>query len=109
MGPKISEAEWKLFRKIHENALERFCDRVLAEAVQLATKPGESSHKRYVAVFELLRTQDKRMGQTFDNPGRSSALYQLASMRAQDLLTEEEFAGFSPETRAKVDFLLTGR
>lgn len=109
MGPKISEADWKLFRKIHGNALERFCELVLAEAVQLAAKPGESSHDRYLAVFELLRTQDKRMGQTFDNPARSSALYQLASMRAQDLLTEEEFAGFSPETRAKADFLITGK
>jgi len=36
----------------------------------------------------------------FNNPRRSTALLQLALIQSRDLLSEEEFARFSPETRA---------
>jgi len=103
---RISEADWKLFRKLREGALERFCDRVLSEVGRLAADPGQTSHERYLAVYKLLHRQDKKLGDMFDNPRRSRALLQLALMRSWDLFTDEEFARFSPETRARLHRLL---
>lgn len=103
---RISEADWKLFRKLKEGALERFCERVLSEVGRLAAEPGQTSHERYLAVHKLLRKQDKKRGNMFDNFKRSEALLQLALMRSQDLFTEEEYARFSPETRARLQRLL---
>ena len=94
--------DWKSFREIRINALERFCERVLSEVGRLAAQTGQSSHQRYVAVFKLLQRQDVQLADTFDNPRRSTALLQLVRMRYQDLLTGEEFARFSSETRAMI-------
>jgi 3'-phosphoadenosine 5'-phosphosulfate (PAPS) 3'-phosphatase len=106
MASRINEADWKLFREVRGSALERFCERVLSEVSRLAAETNQSSHRRYLAVFELLQRQDEQLGDTFDNPRRSTALQQLVHMRSQDLLAEEELARFSAETRARVQWLL---
>jgi hypothetical protein len=106
MGPQISEADWKVFRSVRVNALERFCDRVLSEVSRLAAETGQGSHQRYLAVYKLLQKQDKQLADMFDDLRRSTALLQLALMRSQDLLTDEEFARLSSEIRAKVEWFL---
>ena len=102
MGLSINEVDWKVFRQVRANALERFCERVLSEIGRLAAETGQSSHQRYLAVFKMLQRKDEQLGDTFDNPRRSTALLSLMRMRSQDLMTEEEFARFSPETRSRV-------
>jgi hypothetical protein len=79
---------------------------VLAEVVGLVTEAGRSSHDRYWAVFELLQRRDQELAEALDNPRRSTALLQLARIRGQELLTEEEFARLSPATRASVHGLV---
>jgi hypothetical protein len=102
----ISESDWKLFRRLPTLALERFCQRALEEVGRLAADADRSSHKRYLAVYRLLQERDRRLADAFDNPRRSTALLQLARLRAEGLLTEEEFARFSPAARAAVQLFL---
>jgi hypothetical protein len=102
----ISEPDWKVFRQLHALALERFCERTLSELSGLASAAGKGAHARYVAVSDLLRRRDKELGEAFDDLRRSTAWRQLAVLRAQGLLTEEELARFSPETRAAVQVWL---
>jgi hypothetical protein len=102
---QIPESDWKIFRQLQPLALERFCQRVLDEVSQVAADTGKSSHERYLEVFRLLQKQDKELASCFDNPRRSDALFQLARIVFQGLLTDEEFARFSPETRAWVQRL----
>lgn len=99
MAGQISEADWKLFRQLHAVALERFCERTLSDLGRLASEAGKDAHERYLAVFELLRRRDKELAEAFDDMRRSTACRQLAVIRWRGLLTEEEFARFSPETR----------
>jgi hypothetical protein len=105
---QISESDWKLFSQLRPLALERFCQGVLAEVTRLAAEGGPGSHERYLAVFKLLQRQDKELGEIFNNPRRSAALLQLARLRVEGLLTEEEFARFGAETRAAVQLVLGG-
>lgn len=102
----LRESEWKLFRKLREAAFERFCERVLSEIADLSRDEGRSHHARYLAVYKLIDKCDHELADTFDNPRRSTALMQLAQMRSQDLLTDEEFARFGSETRDWVEKLL---
>jgi hypothetical protein len=98
MMRNISEVDWKLFRQLHPIALERFCQRVLSEVGSLASSPDKSSHQRYLAVFQLIQRRDRELADAFNDLRRSTALRQLACIQSQELLTDEEFARFSPET-----------
>jgi hypothetical protein len=103
---QISEPDWKVFRQLHPVALERFCEQVLAEVGQLAADTAQSAHARYLAVYRLMEQRDRELGDTFNDKRRSTAFVQIACIRARGLLTEEEFARFSPETRAVVALFL---
>jgi hypothetical protein len=94
------ESDWRLFRQLRPLALDRFCQGVLAEVSRLAAATDRSSHERYLAVFELVGRRNQELAEAFDNPRRSTTLLQLVRLRARVLLTDEEFARFSPEARA---------
>jgi hypothetical protein len=102
----IRESDWKHFRQVRAVALERFCERILAEVVQLAVDHSKSQHERYLAVWKLLQERDDEVARAFNNPRRSAAVLQLVSIRALGLLKEEELAGFSPELRERLKSLL---
>lgn len=106
MERQFPESDWKLFRQIQPVALDRFCRRVLDELTRLAADAALSHHDRYLAVFQLLQRRDEELADTFNNPRRSTALLQLGHLRFQNLLTEEEYLRFSPETRASVGVFL---
>jgi hypothetical protein len=107
MTRQIGESDWKLFRQFQPIALARFCERVLSEVGLLASDTRKGSHERYLALFKLIKQRDSELADAFDDMRRSTALLQLARIRSQNLLTEEEFARFSPETRDVVQFFLT--
>jgi hypothetical protein len=106
MMRQISEADWKVFRRLHSVALERFCERVLAEVSGLASGSGQSAHERYLEIYQLLQRRDQELADAFDDFRRSTAWPQLAILRSRGLLTDEEFALFSPETRGAVQVFL---
>jgi hypothetical protein len=106
MSRDIKESDWKLFRKMHQIALERFCRRILVEIERINSAGTLSCHQRYLDIFGLIQRRNEEMAQAFDDPRRSTALIQLAVIQSHDLLTEEELSRFSPETRDTVEFLL---
>ncbi len=48
----------------------------------------------------------EEMAHAFDDLRRSNALVKLSLMRERGLLTDEEFAGFSDETRQSIERLI---
>jgi hypothetical protein len=107
MSDRISEAEWRILRELRPIALERFCERVLSEISRLASETDKSAHERYLAIFKLMDRRDEELANGFNDVRRSTAMRRLACIKYLDLLTQEEMARFSPETRELVDFLVT--
>jgi hypothetical protein len=103
---EIKESDWKLFRRLHEVALERFCQRVIEEINQATSNCSEDYHKRYLEVFTLIMDRNEQMARAFDDTRRSTAIVLLSNMMETDLLTDEEFSLFSSETRALVESIL---
>jgi hypothetical protein len=103
---QIKESDWKLFRQLHKVALERFCERVLAESESLHRDTTRSAHERYLALYRLFRERDKELAELFNDFRRSTALEQIAIIKGHGLLTNEEFAQFSEETQRLVAVLL---
>ena len=106
MPRTIAEPDWKVLRRVHPLALERYCERVLAEIVRVTHNSAQSTHQRYLDIFKIIEQRDREMASIFDDPMRSNALTMLARIRAAGLLTEDEFSSLSPETRSAIELLL---
>jgi hypothetical protein len=103
MASEIKESDWKLFRRLHQVALERFCGRVLAELRSALADTDDRNHERYLNVFDLIRKRDKTIGRLFNDLRRSNALILLANIKHEGLLTAAELAQFSPEARQAIE------
>ena len=97
-----SESDWKVFRKLRDPALERYCKRVLDELDQISSDMSRSHHERYLEVCRLLGDRDKTLARAFDAPSRSQMLRQLAAMHALELLEADELARFPPDTQESI-------
>ena len=109
MPRTIAERDWKVLRRVHPLALERYCERVLAEIVRVTHNSAESTHQRYLDIFKIIEQRDREMASIFNDPKRSNALTMLARIRAAGLLTENEFSSLSPETRSAIGLLMGAR
>lgn len=101
---EIKESDWKVFRRLHSVALERYCERVLKEVLIAADCTG-NYHDCYRSVYRLIRERDKTIALTFDDPSRSRAFVLLANMIGEDLLTDEEFKQFSLEAQERIEVI----
>ncbi len=106
MPPEVPEADWRVLRRVHPLAVERFCERVLGEVERVTRNCVQSNHERYLEIFQLMQRRDRDIALLFDNPRRSRALTMLARIRSEGLLTEEEFSSLSQQTRSAVEMLL---
>jgi hypothetical protein len=106
MDRGIKESDWKLFGKLHQVALERFCERTLAQVAQINANTRKTHHQRYLEIWHTLKDRDRELGQAFDDKRRSTAITQLAIIRSRDLLTDAELAQFSEDARKQVASLL---
>lgn len=97
MTPAIVESDWKLFRKLHPVALERFCAQILNEIETVNADVGKSSHQRYLDIYKIIERRDKELSEIFNDPRRSAALMQIVSIYGCGLFTEIELLGFSQE------------
>jgi hypothetical protein len=100
----IHESDWRVFRRLHKIALERFCKRVLEE-VREAVECKTDYHDCYRKVYRLIRDHDKRMAAAFDDPRRSNAFLLLANIIGEDLLIAEELEQFSQEAQARIKMI----
>jgi hypothetical protein len=103
MATDIKESDWKVFRRLHRIALERFCERVLKEVQAAAAEHTDGYHDSYLKVFTLIRDRDKTIASAFNDPRRSNAFILLANIKHEGLLTAAELDQFSPEARQAID------
>ena len=98
------ESDWKHLSRLKQLALDRLCQRILAETQALiSTATAGEHHRVYLALYRQIHEQDQVVADCFNDWRRKSALFLLMHWRRQGLLTEEEFSGFSAETRTMVD------
>lgn len=104
MPPNFPESDWKTLSHLKPLALDRLCARILQESSRIITGADEGEHHRaYLDLYRHIHTSDKTLGDCFDAWSRSRGLLLLMKWRAENLLTEEEFAAFSAGTRDMVD------
>jgi hypothetical protein len=106
MRDQALEADWKVFRELRERALQRFCERVLAEIEQIRLDATKSDHARYLEIYRLIQRRDEELAGAFNDPRRSRLFVQLAQLRNLRLLHEDEYLRFSEQLRSSIDYVL---
>jgi hypothetical protein len=104
MERKIPESDWKRWRKLSRDLLERFSSETLAGVNSLCEGKG-SAHQRYLELWEYLRDRDQTLSAIFDDQRRSTAFFQIARASEEGLLTAEELEGFTAETQEVIKLI----
>jgi hypothetical protein len=101
----IPETDWKQLRALKTRALNDACARILDAVAQLVQNRDGREHEAYLALWELIRTQDAWIASMFDDFKRSTAVYKLAAWQRHGLVSERDLAWFTEETQATVKAL----
>jgi hypothetical protein len=105
MSKKSSESDWKRFRTLREVALEKLCERSLADITETASDESQTFHERFLASYKLMHKYNDDIASAFDHISRSKMVTQLATMQALDLISAKELGEFSKDTREAVAML----
>lgn len=98
----ISDSDWKKYQELHELALDRFCQGVLANAQTIVQNESLSAHARYRTLYRLMRSRDKDLSSAFNTGRRSDVWLSLMLMVAYDLLSDEELSVLSEELQQRI-------
>ena len=93
----ISEADWKHFKQVKADALDKCCQQVLDDVRKGIDDPELSNHAKYLYLYKLMENSDKRIANIFNYNARSKAMLQLALMKSDGLLEAKQISGFSDE------------
>ncbi|APD86459.1 hypothetical protein BM527_10380 [Alteromonas sp. Mex14] len=99
----ISEADWKHFKQVKADALDKCCQQVLDDVRKGIDDPELSNHAKYLYLYKLMENSDKRIANIFDYNARSKAMLQLALMKSDGLLEAKQISGFSDELQSFIN------
>ncbi len=102
MSKHIPESDWRHFKQVHDDLLERYCVRVLDDLTAVAKATDGTAHERYVRAYKLIESRDEELARAFDDFRRSTAVMQLAIMRRMGLLSDKDLSVFSKQTQDQV-------
>jgi len=55
----MKESDWKIFKKIKEQAIDQFCKNALEEFNEVISNK-ESAQNRYLLLYKLVQNRDKK-------------------------------------------------
>ena len=99
----ISEADWKHFKQVKADALDKCCQQVLDDVRKGIDNPELSNHAKYLYLYKLIDNSDKRIANIFDYNARSKAMLQLVLMKSDGLLEAKQISGFSDELQSFIN------
>lgn len=99
MSGNIKESDWKQFKVVREQALERYSQQTMDEVQKILWAEGRGSFQKSDEILQLLIARQQERFGVFDSLRRSTALMQLHSFWRMKLITEKDLAAFSAETQ----------
>ena len=106
MSRDFPETDWKTLSRLKPLALDRLCQRILTTSEDIIVRANEGGyHSAYLEVYKHIESSDRILSNCFNDWKRSQAFFILANWRREKLVTDEEFADFSEETRMVVEGL----
>jgi len=101
---QIAERDWKVLRRIRDDALHRLSVRMLSGVRNMVSEVdlNGDAHSAFLSICRYVHDQNLELGDLFDDWRRSTAITTLMRWASAAIITEEEFADFSVETKELV-------
>jgi hypothetical protein len=97
-------------RNLKKTLLDRLCSRIL-DNIQAECDPEKREpdvQRQYYKVYDLIKKQDKMVADCFDDWRRSKVFLKILFLLQYQVITAEEIAQLSDETRERIKFYLDG-
>jgi hypothetical protein len=98
----IPEKDWKQMRSMKARVLDDACARILTRVESIVQKREGRNHEAYLALWDLLHKEDRKIAAMFDDLKRSTAFFKLAAWQSHGLVSESDLAFFTEETQDAV-------
>jgi hypothetical protein len=105
MNGSMKESDWKVFKELHEVALGRYFERMVAEMRGVLGDERLKDRDKFWTIVERAREAEQELRGVFDDFRRSTAEVKVLLMVSAGLVREDELARFSEELRGKVKTL----
>lgn len=103
MANNSSKSDWKHFKHVREIALERLCERALANMTDIASDSSTTFHDRFLQVYRTINECNEQIMAAFDMHSRSRMMVQLAIMQSLNLMEESEIQEFTQQVRDQLE------
>jgi hypothetical protein len=107
MPHEIAESDWKRFRPILERAVDRFFAAAVEELRACLADSSHSARQQFHATADLAGRRKKELADLVDGVRRSNCVVCIAALRYRGLITDDEFAQFSPALRDAIAAILS--
>ena len=104
----IKESDWKYLRNLKKELLDRLCNRILDDVrTEYGLEKREpDAHEQYLKVYNLIKKRDKMVADCFDDWSRSDIIFNILFLIKYKVITAEEVAQLSDETKEQLKFHL---
>jgi len=103
---RIPEKDWKTARSMFDGLLDLAFERIVDKASGIINDDDADSRDKYHKLRNTLRDEGKLLSSMFDDFKRSAAIMQISLWKHHGLLTDDQFAQFTPETRGGINSML---
>jgi hypothetical protein len=102
----IPEKDWKLFRKLQVELTAQACGLVFKKVQNITNDRVGKEHQSYLDLYRLIKEEDAKIAEMFNNPTRNNVLLKIASLKKHGVLSDEQLQLFSEETQGFVSRML---
>ena len=104
---QVTEADWKVFKKVKNELIQRFCREVNRKAETiLKNEKKQNDYEIYIELYRHCAESDKVIAMCFDDHRRSTALIMIYKMCEEEIATVDDLADFSDEFREKIKSMM---
>lgn len=86
---KLPESDWKLISKHKDIYLQKLCSRINGEILGKMHEKYKTDYDRYIAIYKLIQSKDRRIGEIFDLWRRSKFYDLMVEIIAEGLYGPE--------------------
>lgn len=103
MTYQASEHDYKYLKKLIPIIHERICKKINIETLGILTNEKLTNVDKYNEISSKINDTNKKLNEILDDIKRSTTFGKIYGLQNSNFLSEEEFSGFSEDTKELIN------